>query len=170
MGMSTPASVPTTPDHAPVAMTTAGASNAPAAVVTPLTRSPSRRNPRTSCCCLITTPRRFAYCWRMPPLARAVEPEHTVSRSRTITRPAPSRARWYAVLTPMMPAPTITTSAVSVMAVATIRQLRSALNDLDAAHDVGATLHRELGLDAQGLRALRLPVDLLETFPRWREG
>src|SRR6059036_3771754 len=49
----------------------------------------------------------------MPPLARAVEPEHTVSRSRTITRPAPSRARWYAVLTPMMPAPTITTSAVS---------------------------------------------------------
>src|SRR5213593_1000165 len=57
MGMSTPASVPTTPDHAPVAMTTAGASNAPAAVVTPLTRSPSRRNPRTSCCCLITTPR-----------------------------------------------------------------------------------------------------------------
>src|SRR2546425_905249 len=106
----------------------------------------------------------------MPPLARAVEPEHTVSRSRTITRPAPSRARWYAVLTPMMPAPTITTSAVSVMAVATIRQLRSALNDLDAAHDVGATLHRELGLDAQGLRALRLPVDLLETFPRWRQG
>src|SRR5881628_3335725 len=66
----------------------------------------------------------------MPPLARAVEPEHTVSRSRTITRPAPSRARWYAVLTPMMPAPTITTSAVSVMAVATIRQLRWALNDL----------------------------------------
>src|SRR5439155_9693281 len=65
--------------------------------------------------------------------ARAVDPEHTVSRSRTITRPAPSRARWYAVLTPMMPAPTITTSAVSVMAVATIRQLRWALNDLDAA-------------------------------------
>src|SRR2546422_3316937 len=51
----------------------------------------------------------------MPPLARAVEPEHTVSRSRTVTRPAPSRARWYAVLTPMMPAPTITISAVSVI-------------------------------------------------------
>src|SRR5678816_1684360 len=51
----------------------------------------------------------------MPPLASAVEPAHTVSRSSTITRPAPSRARWYAVLTPMMPAPTITTSAVRVM-------------------------------------------------------
>jgi len=43
---------------------------------------------------------------------------------------------------------------------------------LERAHlvDVGAALHRELGLDAQGLRALRLPVDLLETFPRWRQG
>src|SRR3989442_13138683 len=63
-----------------------------------------------------STPSRFAYWWRMPPLARAVEPEHTVSRSRTITRPTPSRARWYAALTPMIPAPTITTSAVSVTA------------------------------------------------------
>ena len=35
---------------------------------------------------------------------------------------------------------------------------------LERAHlvDVGAALHRELGLDAQGLRALRLPVDLLD--------
>src|SRR5258708_38816245 len=59
----------------------------------------------------------------MPPLARAVEPEHTVSRSRTITRPAPSRARWYAVLTPMMPAPTITMSAVSVMSIRSVPSL-----------------------------------------------
>src|SRR5262244_2226213 len=50
----------------------------------------------------------------MPPLASAVEPEQTVSRSSTITGPTPSRARWYAVLTPMMPAPTMTTSAVCV--------------------------------------------------------
>src|SRR5215470_905623 len=61
-----------------------------------------------------STPRRFAYWWRIPPLASAVEPEQTVSRSSTITGPTPSRARWYAVLTPMMPAPTITTSAVCV--------------------------------------------------------
>src|SRR5687768_9751796 len=66
-------------------------------------------------CVVSSTPRRLAYWWRMPPLASAVEPEQTVSRSRTITRPAPSRARWYAVLTPMMPAPTITTSALSVI-------------------------------------------------------
>src|SRR6266542_3942177 len=52
----------------------------------------------------------------MPPLASAVEPEQTVSRSRTITRPTRSRARWYAVLAPMMPAPMMTTSAVSVIA------------------------------------------------------
>src|SRR6516164_1155360 len=48
----------------------------------------------------------------MPPLASAVEPEQTVSRSSTTIGPTPSRARWYAVLTPMMPAPTMTTSAV----------------------------------------------------------
>ena len=66
-------------------------------------------------CVVSSMPSRFAYWWRMPPLASAVEPEHTVSRSSTITRPAPSRARWYAVLTPMIPAPTITTSAVSVI-------------------------------------------------------
>src|SRR5947208_3457829 len=59
----------------------------------------------------------------MSPLARAVEPEHTASRWRTITPPAPSRARWYAVLTPMVPAPTLTTSAVSVMAGAGVRGL-----------------------------------------------
>src|SRR5215467_12759246 len=63
-------------------------------------------------CVVSSTPRRFAYWWRMPPLASAVEPEQTVSRSSTITGPTPSRARWYAVLTPMTPAPTMTTSAV----------------------------------------------------------
>src|SRR6266542_1888738 len=51
----------------------------------------------------------------MPPLASAVEPEQTVSRSRTTTRPTRSRARWYAVLAPMIPAPMMTTSAVSVI-------------------------------------------------------
>ena len=35
---------------------------------------------------------------------------------------------------------------------------------------VAAALHRDLGLDLDGLRALRLPVDLLEEFPRWRQG
>src|SRR5207245_11586933 len=62
-----------------------------------------------------STPTRFAYWCRRPPLASAVEPEQTVSRSRTITRSTRSRARWYAVLTPMMPAPMMTTSAVSVI-------------------------------------------------------
>jgi hypothetical protein len=33
-----------------------------------------------------------------------------------------------------------------------------------------AALHRELGLDLEGLRALRVPVDLLESFPHWRRG
>src|SRR5690242_20618051 len=80
----------------------------------------------------------------MPPLASAVEPEHTVSRSRTITRRTPSRARWYAVLTPMMPAPTIKTSAVFVMVPATIlrspearaHQARRRCDDRDRVHDV----------------------------------
>jgi len=39
-----------------VAITTAGASTAPTAVVTPRTRSPSRMNPSTSCPCRISTP------------------------------------------------------------------------------------------------------------------
>jgi len=48
---------PRRPTTRPVAITTAGASNVPAAVVTPPTRSPWRMKPLTSCCCLITTPR-----------------------------------------------------------------------------------------------------------------
>src|SRR5205823_6433894 len=43
-------------DDAPVAMTTAPASNAPCRVTTPRRRSPSRRNAETSCCWWITTP------------------------------------------------------------------------------------------------------------------
>src|SRR5215510_14705868 len=78
-------------------------------------------------CVVSSTPRRFAYWWRMPPLASAVEPEQTVSRSSTTTGPTPRRARWYAVLTPMMPAPTIRTSAVCDT-LATIRQARAGLN------------------------------------------
>ncbi len=39
-GMSTPARRPTTPDQQPVAMTTTGASMAPCAVTTPVTRDP----------------------------------------------------------------------------------------------------------------------------------
>src|SRR5262249_7746242 len=78
-------------------------------------------------CVVSSTPRRFAYWWRMPPLASAVEPEQTVSRSSTTTGPTPRRARWYAVLTPMMPAPTIRTSAVCDTP-ATIRQARAGLN------------------------------------------
>jgi hypothetical protein len=35
---------------------------------------------------------------------------------------------------------------------------------------VAATLHRALGADLDDLRALRLPVDILEQFPRWRAG
>src|SRR5262249_29767695 len=75
----------------------------------------------------------------MPPLASAVEPEHTVSRSRTGTRRTPRRARWYAVLAPMMPAPTIRTSAVFVMVAATIlrpTQPRRCPDDRDRVHDV----------------------------------
>jgi hypothetical protein len=36
--------------------------------------------------------------------------------------------------------------------------------------EVAALLHHELGLGTEGLRALRLPVDLLVEFPRWRDG
>ena len=35
---------------------------------------------------------------------------------------------------------------------------------------VAAALHDELGLGLAGLRALRLPIDLLEAFPHWRRG
>ena len=35
---------------------------------------------------------------------------------------------------------------------------------------VGHALVSELGLDRDGLRSLRLPVDLLDAFPHWREG
>jgi hypothetical protein len=35
---------------------------------------------------------------------------------------------------------------------------------------VAGALHDELGLGLAGLRALRLPVDLLEAFPHWRRG
>jgi hypothetical protein len=35
---------------------------------------------------------------------------------------------------------------------------------------VAAALHRQLGLDLDGLRSVRLPVDLLADFPRWRQG
>ena len=36
--------------------------------------------------------------------------------------------------------------------------------------DVAAALHHQLGLELDGLRQLRLPVDLLADFPRWRRG
>src|SRR5215510_10085053 len=96
-------------------------------------------------CVVSSTPRRFAYWWRMPPLASAVEPEQTVSRSSTTTGPTPRRARWYAVLTPMMPAPTIRTSAVFVMTPATILRLwkrRRRCDDRHRVHDLLA--HRPL--------------------------
>jgi hypothetical protein len=35
--------------------------------------------------------------------------------------------------------------------------------------EVAAALHHQLGLDVDGLRQLRLPVDLLAEFPRWRQ-
>jgi hypothetical protein len=36
--------------------------------------------------------------------------------------------------------------------------------------EVAAALRRELGIGTEGLRALRLPVDLLADFPGWRAG
>src|SRR2546421_11676997 len=48
----------------------------------------------------------------MPPLL-PVAPAPTWLRSRTTTRPARRRARWSARLSPLMPAPTTTTSATS---------------------------------------------------------
>src|SRR6267143_4588120 len=95
-------------------------------------------------------PRRLAYWWRMPPLARAVEPEQTVSRSRTITRPAPSRARWYAVLTPMIPAPTITTSAVSVIPASFYSPPASREGACLRAGEGGYSEHRNPGREAHG--------------------
>src|ERR671930_1808475 len=103
-------------------------------------------------CVVSSTPRRLAYWWRMPPLASAVEPEQTVSRSSTMTRRTPRRARWYAVLTPMIPAPMISTLAVVVMVSATIlrpsepnearRSEGDAWDDRHRVHDVLA--HRPL--------------------------
>jgi hypothetical protein len=55
-GMATPASRPTTPDQAPVAMTTMGAETGPSRVTTPSTRSDVRVTPTTSHPVRIVTP------------------------------------------------------------------------------------------------------------------
>ena len=55
-GMSTPASVPTTPDQAPVAMTTTGADSGPSRVTTLSMRSCARAKPVTSQPVRIVTP------------------------------------------------------------------------------------------------------------------
>jgi hypothetical protein len=55
--------------------------------------------------------------YRTPPALRPVEPSPNISPlSRTTTLRQPPLARWYAVLTPMMPPPMITTSAVVLTA------------------------------------------------------
>jgi hypothetical protein len=35
---------------------------------------------------------------------------------------------------------------------------------------VASALHGQLGIDLDGLRALRLPIDLLRECPRWRQA
>ena len=50
-----------------------------------------------------------ANCARMPPADLLVDPLPRVSRSQSTTSVTPSCARWYAVLVPMAPPPTITT-------------------------------------------------------------
>src|SRR5262245_20363938 len=93
----------------------------------------------------------------MPPLASAVEPEQTAPRSSTSTRPYRRRARWYAVLAAMMPAPMTTASAATTMPAASHAEVvlldqlvlaelaRAAALELDAAvHDDVAAV-RDLG-------------------------
>src|SRR5205823_13597202 len=67
----------------------------------------------------------------MPPLL-PVAPAPTWPLSRTTTRPARCRARWNARLSPLMPAPTTTTSATSGMRLHHARRARA-----DLVHGLG---------------------------------
>src|SRR6267143_1741291 len=51
-------------------------------------------------------------CRRMPPAFLPVDPEPSRSRSRTRMSRTPFFVRWYAMEAPMIPPPTMTTSAV----------------------------------------------------------